>query len=292
MPLLKTSLLTKKYATNRGAINIDLEINQGETVGFIGPNGAGKSTTLNLIQGFLIPDYGNIELFDKETTWKTIYKHYHKIGILPSETSYGPNQTPQQIFIDTSALFGRNLTAKWTELAEYLELNITTPFKKLSLGNKKKVGVICAIMHDPKLLLLDEPTSGLDPLMQQKVMKLFSETTKKGGAVLLSSHDLSEVQLYCDRIIMIKDGHILLKDTTANILEKALKLFRIKNLPDKVLKDIKKHRVIKKIETSGEETLLYTSNQQAVLYELYNHSIYNFYLERPSLEQTFMDLYQ
>lgn len=292
MSILKTHQLTKQYPGDRGAFDINLDLNKGEIVGFIGPNGAGKSTTLNMLGGFLIPDRGEISAFGTEVDWRTIYTMSDRIGILASEVAYDPSLTPRQIFQDTQALLNQDLQDHWQSLAKELELNLEISFHKLSLGNRKKVGVINAVMHSPDLLLLDEPTSGLDPLIQQKCLSLFQKTAQKGGAVLLSSHVLGEVQEYCDRIVMIKDGRIILEDTTVNILEQAQKLFRIKNLPQPVLSAIKKLKIHTRIEEAGAEVLIYTPRHQPILDILHENNVYDFYLERPGLEYTFMDLYQ
>lgn len=292
MSLLKTQLLTKQYPGDRGAFDISMEINPREIVGFIGPNGAGKSTTLNMLGGFLIPDSGSISLFDTPATWNNMYTFSDRIGILASEVAYYTTLTPRQIFIDTQTILGQNLQDKWESLASELELSLDTKFGSLSLGNRKKVGVINSVMHSPQLLLLDEPTGGLDPLIQQKCLDIFQETAEQGGAVLLSSHVLSEVEEFCQRIIMIKDGRIILQDTKDNILEKAQRLFRIKHLQKDLLSKIKALKVETRVEHRENETLIYTADYEPILNLLSNRGVTDFFLERPGLEYTFMDLYK
>ncbi|NJK71154.1 MAG: ATP-binding cassette domain-containing protein [Thermales bacterium] len=138
MPVLQTSCLTKTYSNNRGAKSIDIKIDYGEIVGFIGPNGAGKSTTLNMCNGFIIPNSGTIEIFEQNITHLNIHQIYHKIGILSSEVAFDTYLTPRKIFQENQALFQQDYSQNWSRLAKFLELDLDTKFNKLSLGNKKK----------------------------------------------------------------------------------------------------------------------------------------------------------
>ncbi len=289
--LLQAKELTKDYDNGKGAFEVNIDLKPGEIVGFIGPNGAGKSTTLNMLNGLLKPTSGYIQYFEKDHTLNTIYNINHRLGVLLSDIPYEKNHTPRQIFREASLLLGMDLKSKYIELSEYFELGLDLRFGKLSLGNKKKVGMIIALMHDPEIVLLDEPTSGLDPLVQQKSLKLFQEVKNRGGSIILSSHSLSEVESICDRIIMIKDGKIILEDTTKNVIEKAQKLFRLISPDPELVKLIQTEPDVTKVVTSGGEIKVYTENVVTILDLFHKHGYYDFYLERPTLEETFMKYY-
>lgn len=290
--LLQARELTKDYGQGKGAFGVNLDLKAGEIVGFIGPNGAGKSTTLNMLNGLIRPTSGLIQYFEQDCNDNTLYRVNDRLGVLLSDVPFEKSFTPRRILREASLLLGKNLEAKYTELSQYFELNLDVKFGKLSLGNKKKVGMIMALMHEPDIALLDEPTSGLDPLIQQKTLKLLTDIKNRGGSVLLSSHTLSEVQSICDRIIMIKNGKIILEDTTQNVLDKAQKLFRLCNPSPQLIQLIQTELSVTKVIKSNSEIHVYTDNPSTILDLLNQHQFYDFYLERPTLEETFINLYQ
>ena len=292
MLVLEVKKLTKDYGNHKGAFDINFSLEPGEIVGFIGPNGAGKSTTLNMIGGFIKPTAGQISIFGNQVDWLSIHKIYPRIGFLLSEIAFEKNLKPAQIFTQTQRMLNRNLESTWTEMAEFLELDLDRSFNNLSYGNRKKVAIVNCLMHNPELILLDEPTGGLDPLVQQKFFEILKKRTKNGASVLLSSHVLGEVQSACDRVLMIKDGGIILSDTTKSILEKAARVFKFFNIGDEIIEDIKKAELSTKIEMFGEETLVYTEKYEEVLRLLFKHNKFDFYLEKPSLEEMFLEFYK
>lgn len=289
--ILKTTDLTKDFGENKGAFELNISMVEGEIVGFIGPNGAGKSTTLSMLTGLIVPTFGSFELFCEPTDYLNIYKIMPKLGILPSEVSFDSNKTSRKIFTETATLLNQDLTENWVELAEFLDIELDRKFGELSFGNKKKIGIVTALMHKPKLVIMDEPTNGLDPLIQQKFLELIKAIKKNGGSILLSSHVLSEVQAICDRIIMIKNGKVVLEDETKNILEKSLKIFRLNSPSDFVLSSLEKKNLFEKMERRGEEVLVYTSRREDVLKNLVGSGFYDFYIEKPSLEDMFLEQY-
>jgi ABC-2 type transport system ATP-binding protein len=289
--MLKVEGLTKDFGNKKGAFNINLSVEKGEIVGFIGPNGAGKSTTLNMCNGFIRPDKGQISLLGSIIEYHSIHKLLPKIGVLLSEVAFEPNLTPTQIFQETQLLFGKSFQQRYEELATYLDLDLDKPFHKLSLGNRKKVGIINCLLHNPDLIILDEPTSGLDPLIQQKVMNLFKEVATRGGGVLLSSHVLSEVQNYCNRVVMLKNGQIILESTTEQVMNQAQRLFRFRNLSEDIKQKLINSNLTSKQISNAGETLIYTTKYQEILQVLGDNNIFDFYIERPSLEETFLEYY-
>jgi ABC-2 type transport system ATP-binding protein len=289
--LLQAKELTKDYGQGKGAFDINIDLKPGEIVGFIGPNGAGKSTVLNMLNGLLKPTKGYIQYFEKDYNSSTFYKINHRLGILLSEVPYQRGFTARKILAEASLLLGMKLKTRYEELAKYLELNLDQKFGKQSLGNQKKIGMIVALMHEPDVVLMDEPTSGLDPLIRQKSLSLFQEVKSRGGSIILSSHTLSEVQTICDRIIMIKDGKIILEDSTKNVLDKAQKLFRLVSPSPELVKLIQTEPDVTKVVASGTEIKVYTDNVATILDLFIKHNYFDFYLERPTLEETFINYY-
>ena len=288
---LRIHALTKDYGRNRGAFQVSFEVKAGEILGFIGPNGAGKSTTINMITGLIGPDSGNIELFDHRVSHSRVQDMKNRMGILYSEPFFPPGLTPRIIFKRTASL--RSLSKdSWTELAEYLEVDLDRDFGKLSLGNRKKVGVVVALMHNPDLVIVDEPTSGLDPLMQQKFLKLLLDVKERGGSVMLSSHILTEVEAVCDSIVMIKSGKIIERKNTQELLNSLPRVFRLKCPSQELLKSLRDLDPQAQIKQFQEEAKCYTFSHEVILKKLVDQGITDFYLERPSLEEIFMEQYK
>lgn len=291
--VLTTQKLTKEYEPGVGAIDIDLQINAGEIVGFLGPNGAGKTTTMRMLMGYTAPDRGTIQLLGQEiATKQDRVQLFTEIGFLPGETSLYEGLTAEELFKLGADLLKKTTTlTKAKQLAEKFDLKTTTKISELSQGNKRKVGLISALMHEPKLVILDEPTSGLDPLVQQYFFEELRNLTAKGSAVFLSSHVLSEVEHICDRIIMIREAKIILKDTTENILEQALKRFRLNNASSELKQELLKLQTVSTSEEQGKQLIIYAHQAKPLLQKMYEHDFYDFYLEKPSLEEMFLSHY-
>ena len=290
--ILKTSQLTKDFGGNKGVFDLTLELNPGEIVGFLGPNGVGKSTTLGMLSGLIIPSKGSFEVFDQPVNHLKLHRFNPNIGILMSDVAFDPDLKVKQIFKQSQDLLGKKLDKTWQDLAKYLDLDLEKKFSSLSLGNKKKVGLVQAIMHKPKLLIMDEPTSGLDPLIQQKFQSLVSQMAKNGTGVILSSHALTEVESICTRIIMIKNGKIILQDATKNIKEQALKIFILPAVTPLIEANLKLLDGVVKIQTGPNETKLWTTKRAPVLLYLSQRAITEFYLERATLEEMFLQFYR
>ncbi len=197
--------LTKSYGKHPALRGVDLEVDKGEIFGYLGPNGAGKTTTLRLLVGLLRPTTGRAEVFGLDT-WRQSVEIRARTGYLPGEPNLYERMTGREILSYFSSLRGRTDLAYAHELAERLGLDLDRHVRALSRGNKQKLAIVQAFMHQPELLILDEPTSGLDPLVQQEFHRILRETTSRGGTVLLSSHVLGEVQQMADRVGIIRDG--------------------------------------------------------------------------------------
>ncbi|MBL8159045.1 ABC transporter ATP-binding protein [Candidatus Saccharibacteria bacterium] len=283
--------ITKDFGNGRGIFDVNLTVHKGEIVGFVGPNGAGKSTTINILTGFINPDRGHFAVLGEMADTGSIHHLMSRIGILLSEPTIEPDLTAAQVFRRSQELLGLDCSQNWRRMSQELELDVDKKVKKLSLGNKKKVGIINALMHEPDLLIMDEPTSGLDPLIRSRFMAMVKQMADNGGAVLLSSHDLGEVQAICDRIVMIKAGRVILSDTTDHILDKAERAFRLLAPPKELLAAIRKLK-IRVTEEAGSEAVIHTAHYKEMIELLTRHKFYNFYIERPTLEETFKENYR
>jgi ABC-2 type transport system ATP-binding protein len=208
MNVIETSKLTKYYGEARGIVDVDLAIEEGELYGFIGPNGAGKSTTIRLLLSLIYPTSGSAKIFGKDIfKYGADIKRY--IGYLPSEVFYYDNMKVSDLLNYSASFYKKDNSKRIKELVEIMDLDTNKRIDDLSYGNKKKVGIVQGLLHEPKLIILDEPTGGLDPLMQQNFFNLLEEEHRKGATILLSSHVLGEVQRLCNRVAIIKEGKIV-----------------------------------------------------------------------------------
>ena len=199
--------LTKDYGARRGVFDLDLSVERGETFGFIGPNGAGKTTTIRLLMDLIRPDRGHAAVLGLHARRDGLAIK-RRTGYLPGELVQFPGVTAGYVIGLLAGLRGGVESARIDELAQRLDLDLGRRYEDLSHGNKQKVALIQAFMHRPELLILDEPTLGLDPLIQREFRNLVQEAVAAGATVFLSSHVLSEVELICDRIGLIRDGRL------------------------------------------------------------------------------------
>lgn len=212
MNVISTCNLTKYYGKCRGIIDLDLNVPEGEIFGFMGPNGAGKSTTIRTLLGLIKPTSGSAKIFDMDILREkeTILS---RIGYMPSEAMFYSGMRAGDIIRMSASLRKMDCSRQAKELCDRLELDVKKKVDELSLGNRKKVSIVCALQHEPPLYILDEPTSGLDPLMQKEFFTLLTERHKEGATIFLSSHVLSEISRYCSRAAIIRKGKLIAMDT-------------------------------------------------------------------------------
>ena len=214
--------LTKSYGKARGIVDLSLKVAEGECFGFIGPNGAGKSTTIRPLLGFIQPTAGSASVFGKD-----IVKDSETIraftGYLPSEAQFYHGMRVSEILKLSADLQGADCREESGLLCERLQLDTTRKADDLSFGNRKKVAIVCALQHKPKLLVLDEPTSGLDPLMQHAFFDIIRERNAAGDTVFLSSHILSEIEHNCTRAAVIREGAVIACDSVSALAGKKAK---------------------------------------------------------------------
>lgn len=229
MNVIEAKSLTKYYGKTRGIENLTLSVGQGEFFGFIGPNGAGKSTFIRTILGLLSADSGEATVLGAPIG-RSNTEILGRIGYLPSETAYYSGMKVKDVISLSAALRGVRCEEEAKRLCERLDLDVSRRVSELSLGNRKKVGIVCALQHCPDLYILDEPTSGLDPLMQRELYAILSERRKAGATVFLSSHVLSEVGRYCDRAAVIREGRLLICNSVENLTAATAKRVTVKGV--------------------------------------------------------------
>ena len=208
MDIITTEHLTKSYGKKRGIIDLNLSVNEGEFYGFIGPNGAGKSTTIRTLLGLMRPTSGSASIMNMDVL-KNRQETLRNIGYIPSEAMFYSGVTVSEILNLSARLRRQDCREESRRLCERLQLDPGQKTDELSLGNRKKVSIVCALQHCPKLYIFDEPTSGLDPLIQKEFFEILKERQAKGATIFFSSHILSEVQKYCSRAAVIREGKMI-----------------------------------------------------------------------------------
>ncbi len=214
--LVRAEGLVKDYGQHRALDGLELEVSRGEIFGFLGPNGAGKSTTIRILLDQLRPTAGRAEVFGTAPR-EGGPRQRARIGYLPGELALSGRDTAGALLDHLARLRGGAGTTRIPELAERFNLDLDRPIRGLSKGNKQKVGVIQALMHDPELLILDEPTSGLDPLLQHEFLTMVREARDSGATVFMSSHVLSEVEEIAGRVAIVREGRIVDLDDVATL---------------------------------------------------------------------------
>ena len=284
--------LTKHYGTHRGINDLSFSVNEGEFFGFIGPNGAGKSTTIRTLLGLIHPSGGNASIFglDCQTKASVIARD---VGYLPSENSYYENMKVRELLQYTADLYGMDCETKMYELSERLNLDLTRKIADLSLGNKKKVGIVSAIMTSPKLIIMDAPTSGLDPLIQQAFYDILKEENSRGATVFFSSHVLSEVQKLCDRVAILKEGQLIGIQSIKELRESGYKKVSL-SAKEAIPRDFFDLSGIANYAETADKTsvsFVYNGNITAIIDKLHLLHLDDVLLEEPSLEEIFMHYY-
>lgn len=286
MNVLKTENLTKYYGKSRGIINVSLSIKEGDFFGFIGPNGAGKSTTIRTLLGLISPTSGSVEIFGKElkTNKKEILS---QIGYLPSEVVFYSGMRVKEVLRLSAKLRNADCQVEAKKLCERLELDPSRRIEELSFGNRKKVGIVCALQHNPRLCIFDEPTSGLDPLMQREFYSILNERNENGATVFLSTHVLSEVGRYCKNASVIREGKLLVTDSIMNIAHTG-----IKNVSLRAVSALPSSENIRNVKTEDDITsFLYSGDSASLIKLLSSVTFADVNITDPDLEDVFLHYY-
>ncbi len=288
--MIEIKNLTKYYGNILGAKAVSLKINKGEVFGFIGPNGAGKSTTIRCILGFLKPNSGQIFIDGKEIMFND-FKYKEDIGYLPGEIDLYGDLTVKEMLDYSASFYKKECKKNINSLVKLFKVDLKKKIDTLSLGNKKKVGIIIALMHDPKILILDEPTSGLDPIMQNNLFDVLDNLKKKGTTIFFSTHVLNEVKRICDRVAIIKDGEVVQTSEVDDITHSDIITVEIISDEYKKLKLPMKDIIIKE-KANDKISFIYKGNINDLIQIISNIEIKNITIENPSIEELFMHYYK
>lgn len=285
--VIETKGLTKYYGKARGIIDLNLSIKEGEYFGFIGPNGAGKSTTIRTLLGLIGKTSGHALVLGREVGGKE-KEYLNEIGYMPSEAMFYGRMRVGEMISYSAALRKQDCRAEAGKLCERLDLDPGKRIEELSLGNRKKVAIVCAMQHRPKLYILDEPTSGLDPLMQKEFFTLLEERNREGAAIFLSSHVLSEVQRHCSRAAIIKEGRLAALGKVEELAKtgaRRVTLHGAATLPEGL--------EAKNVSAFGDSvSFLYQGEIQALIKILARLPLRDLTITEPDLEEIFLHYYE
>lgn len=287
--MLKIDKLTKYYGKIKGIENLSLELNKGEIFGFIGPNGAGKSTTIKCIMNLINKNSGDIYI-DGKINSKDDLELKEIIGYLPSEISLYDDMTVKQILDYNAQFYKKDTSLKRKELVTKFQLDESKKVEQLSLGNLKKLGIVLALVHDPKLIILDEPTSGLDPIMQDVFYNILKEEREKGNTIFYSTHILSEIKKICDRVGIIKDGNLIKVETLKEMKNNNLVIVTIKSKKIANIKTELKFKILE--ETEEEIKILYNDDINKLIKLLECYNLEKLLIEELSIEDMFIHYYK
>lgn len=286
MKAIRLENLTKYYGKARGIIELNLDVEEGAFFGFIGPNGAGKSTTIRTMLGLIAPSNGSAKVWGMDIV-KDRRKILENVGYLPSETTFYPGMRVRDILQFSADLRKKDCSKECMRLCERLKLDADRKAGELSLGNRKKAGIVCALQHKPKVLILDEPTSGLDPLMQREFFSILQEYNKEGTTIFLSSHVLSEIQRNCTRAAIIREGRIIAHDSVEALSKTSAKRVTVHGKADwEKLSGVRDLQ-----ESGGGVSFLYAGDMGRLVQILSQGNIRDLTVAEPDLEEIFMHYY-
>ena len=270
--VIEIDRLTKNYGKHRGVIDLSFAVEEGDIFGFLGPNGAGKSTTIRSMLGMIHYEAGQIRILGMDAR-KEREKILSEIGYMPSEAMFYPSMKIADVIRLAANIRKRDCTEEAKKLCERLQVDTEKKIEELSLGNRKKVSIVCAMQHQPKLFVFDEPTSGLDPLMQAQFFELIEEYVQKGATCLLSTHVLSEVKKYCKNVAIMKEGRLQCVDSVENLTNTNAKHVRV-------------------VKDGVEEEFVWKGDLNPLFEDLSKHNISDITIEEPSLDEIFMHYYE
>ncbi len=289
-PLMKIRNLTKMYGDVVGIKDLDLDVFQGEIMGFLGPNGAGKTTTIRTCLGLLQKTSGSVEIFGLDSHRDSI-EIRRRTGYLPGDFGMYSDLKVETILRYLLSQSDVSDESRMEELSERLELNLDRKYGDLSGGNKQKVGIVQAFMADQDLVILDEPTSGLDPLMQQEFNKFLREERDKGKTIFMSSHILTEVEEVCDRVAIIRNGRLQVVEDIDSLKDKMGKKLTVE-FEEVLDQDIFNIEGVEDVQMEGKRaTMIVISNLNEVIKKVSKYDVVNMSLETFSLEELFLTYY-
>ena len=285
-PIIEIDHLTKFYGKNRGVNDLSLSVSEGEVFGFIGPNGAGKSTTIRAMLGLISPTSGSVRLFGQGVR-RGDASALAEVGYMPAEAAFYRGMRVSDVISLSAKLRRVDCAAEARRLCDRLQLDVRRRVEELSLGNRKKVSIVCALQHRPALCLLDEPTSGLDPLMQEAFFDLLEERHAAGGTIFLSSHVLGEVQRHCQRAGVIREGRLIACDRVENLSRtraRRVTLHGVNRLSLPGMRDVQSEKRALRF--------LYDGDMAALISALQGLPVDDMTITEPPLEEIFLHFYE
>ncbi|WP_435317593.1 ABC transporter ATP-binding protein [Haloarchaeobius sp. TZWSO28] len=309
MSAITVSGLTKDYGEVLANDDVSFSVAEGEVFGYLGPNGAGKTTTIRTLMGFIEPTAGTASLLGHDIRDEAaLIEAKKRIGYLPANPSFDENATGREVLDLHASIKGDTRRA---ELLELFDPPLDQRIREYSTGNKQKLGLVQAFMHDPDLVIMDEPTSGLDPLMQQRFNEFVRQEKEAGTTIFLSSHVLSEVRRVCDRIGIIREGRIVTVETVSDLLDRSGKFVRLRVASDLAPADVTLDGVhdlsVRAVdglvteapmanggsapESASELTFTYTGDFNSLVDFVGGYDVLELDVEEAPLEQVFMRFY-
>jgi beta-exotoxin I transport system ATP-binding protein len=291
-PAIQTQQLVKRYGRGTLALKgLDLSVEPGEVFGFLGPNGAGKSTTIRILLDLIRPSSGTVRVLGQDPVANPGLRR--DLGYLPGDFVVNGRQTVRELLTYLGSLRQGVRPAAITGLAERLDLDLSRRIGDLSKGNRQKVGVVQAFMHEPRLLVLDEPTSGLDPFLQQRFVELAREAAANGQTVFMSSHVMGEVQQACDRVGIIREGTLVAVERVEDLRQRALRSFEVRFASDV---DSAEFAALPGVSSlSVEDGVLrfkLAGEPDALIKALARYHVVDLISEEPELEELFFTYYE
>lgn len=284
--VIRAERLTKYYGKTRGIDALNLSVDGGEFFGFIGPNGAGKSTTVRTLLGLIRPDSGSGRILGLDIV-KDHRAILERVGYLPSDNAFYAGMRVREMLKLSAALRKKDCGHRAAELCERLSLDTEKKIEDLSFGNRKKVGIVCALQHDPELLILDEPTGGLDPLIQHEFFSILEERNREGVTVFFSSHVLSEIQRHCSRAAIIREGQVIACDSVERLAQSNARRVTLRGkLSREAMSGIRDWK-----EESGSISFLYSGDINQLIRELAKEPLQDLTVAEPDLEEIILHYY-
>jgi len=290
VPVIETKGLTKYYGKGRGIVDVNITVEEGEIFGFIGPNGAGKSTTIRTLLNFIYPSSGSATILDKDCV-KESTAIKSSIGYVPSEINYYKDMRVCDILNYAASFHSYVDFAYLGSLYEQFEVEPNKRVGELSLGNRKKVAILQALLHKPKLLILDEATIGLDPLMQIRLFEVISTVNKQGTTIFMSSHNLVEVEKHCHRVAIIREGQIIEIKKIEELVGKMCRRVTVKT-KDNIGDELKALGVKNTNKTADTYVFIYEKSIDNLIKVISKYTLDDVLIEELSLENSFLHYYE
>jgi ABC-2 type transport system ATP-binding protein len=292
LPVIATRGLSKDFGSGRGLFDLDLGVEQGEVFGFLGPNGAGKSTTMRLLVDLIRPTSGSASVLGLDTRERSL-EIRRRIGFLPGDFVLYPKLTGAGMLDYFAELRGGVDRRVREALAERFEAQLDRPIHELSTGNRQKLGLIQAFMHEPELLILDEPIAGLDPLVQQSFHALLADVSAQGRTVFLSSHTLSEVERVTHRVAILRLGRLVVVDSLENLRRVAVQHLEIEFGGPVPEREFRALPGVKEAKADGRVlTLAFEGSADAIVKTAARHDVHAIRTQENDLEDIFLRYYR